>query len=186
MLAVEQSPSVRDLATRFFGVECAGLEIVIEDASVFVEGGGRGQGLFDACAVDIFEGCTSSTPAFTRSPIFLQSLKELLKPGAPVLQNVIDSAGDFLQTERRHRRFGASGETVRCTCWARNAAPLGPLRPVTYRRQTQELQELLSAYREVFEEVDVLRPVSWAPGLLLRARKTARESLKDPLALFHL
>ncbi|CAE7566004.1 unnamed protein product [Symbiodinium sp. CCMP2592] len=160
VLAVEHSSSVRDLAKRFFGVECAGLEIVTEDALAFVEGGGGcGKGLFDGCVVDIFEGCTSSTPAFTRSPAFLRSLKELLMPGAPVLQNVIDSAGDFLQTERRHRRFGAlgNGKTVRCTCWARNAAPLGPLRPVTYRRQTEELTELLRAYREVFEEVEVLR-----------------------------
>ena len=112
MLAVEHSSSVRDLAKRFFGVECAGLEIVTEDALAFVEGGGRSKGLFDGCVVDIFEGCTSSTPAFTRSPAFLRSLKELLMPGSPVLQNVIDSASDFLQTERRHRRFGASGEAV--------------------------------------------------------------------------
>ncbi|CAJ1368786.1 unnamed protein product [Effrenium voratum] len=98
VVAVESSSVVLDLSRRFFGLEDCGVELVHADAEEFVRSTGRLD--FDACAIDIFQGHSSSTPAFTRSVEFLRILENSLRPGASVLQNAIDATGAFCASSR--------------------------------------------------------------------------------------
>ncbi|CAJ1397712.1 unnamed protein product [Effrenium voratum] len=122
VVAVESSSVVLDLSQRFFGLEDRGVELVHADAEEFVRSTGRLD--FDACAIDIFQGHSSSTPAFTRSVEFLRILENSLRPGACVLQNAIDATGAFCASRGAIPR--SRGRAVRCTARRRDAAPRGP------------------------------------------------------------
>ncbi|CAL1128713.1 unnamed protein product [Cladocopium goreaui] len=139
VIAVESSEVVLSLARKFMGLQAETLELHSCDAASFVrslaERLSPDSQRFDACAIDIFQGHTSAVPAFTRSQSFLQDLKQILRPGALLLQNAVDATSSL-----KCSRSGASGESgahVRCTARVRQAAPMGPLKPVTYVRHNE-------------------------------------------------